>query len=91
MKHSTAMHIQVHNGLYHSTNDGLTWSHVFKPPNEWLITERSGCPRTATQNDVFCTRENSYEGLRRLRLYTVDKRLPAADIGRVTNREINVP
>ncbi len=60
-------------GVYQSTDDGVTWSLVFKLADDW------GCAHaikvsTDSNTDVFWTAEYSGSDKRRLRMYTVDKR-----------------
>ena len=72
-------------GVYQSTDDGVSWSLVFKSTDGWhcwqvikVITDHS---------DDFWTLERSYSGNYHLRVYCVDRR---RSDGNVTWRDINV-
>jgi len=73
-------------GVHQSTDDGVTWSHVFKSPDGWgcyqVIKVSTGC-----HTDVWWIREIG-ELKTRLRVYTLDRR--RADDG-LTWRDVTVP
>jgi hypothetical protein len=76
-------------GVYQSTDDGVTWSHVFKVADGWQCVQVIRVS-SDSNTQVFWTSE----GLRadntkwRLRVYTVDKRQVGDN---VTWRDVTLP
>ena len=73
-------------GVYQSTDDGVTWSLVFKSTDEWHCYQVIKV--TTDYSDDFWTLEQSYNNNWHLRVYSVDRR---RSDGNVTWRDINVP
>ena len=71
-------------GVYQSTDDGVSWSLVFKSTDGWHC--RPVIKVTTDQSDDFWTLQNSDNDCR-LRVYSVDRR---CSDGIVTWRDINV-
>ena len=74
-------------GVYQSTDDGVSWSLVFKSTDGWHCWQMIKV--TTDHSDDFWTLEyNSDNKNRHLRVYSVDRR---RSDGNVTWRDINVP
>ena len=73
-------------GVYQSTDDGVSWSLVFKSTDGWHC--RHVIKVTTDHSDDFWTRESSDNNNYHLRVYSVDRR---RSDGNVTWRDINVP
>ena len=72
-------------GVYQSTDDGVSWSLVFKSTDGWHC--REVIKVTTDHSDDFWTLENSDNENYHLRVYSVDRR---RSDGKVTWRDINV-
>ena len=73
-------------GVYQSTDDGVSWSLVFKSTDGWHCEQVIKV--TTDHSDDFLTREESDNNNHHLRVYSVDRR---RSDGNVTWRDINVP
>ena len=72
-------------GVYQSTDDGITWNHVFKSTDGWHCWQVIKV--TTDHSDDFWTLERSDKN-KHLRVYSVNRR---HSDGNVTWRDINVP
>ena len=72
-------------GVYQSTDDGVSWSLVFKSTDRWHC--RQVIKVTTDHSDDFWTLEQSDKNNFHLRVYSVDRR---RSDGNVTWRDINV-
>ena len=73
-------------GVYQSTDDGVSWSLVFKSTDGWHCWQVVKV--TIDHSDDFWTQEKSDNNNYRLRVYSVDRR---RSDGSATCRDINVP
>ena len=73
-------------GVYQSTDDGVSWSLVFKSTDGWHCYQVIKV--TTDRSDDFWTLEQSDNNNHHLRVYSVDRR---RSDGNVTWRDINVP
>ena len=73
-------------GVFQSTDDGVSWSLVFKSTDGWHCEQVIKV--TTDHSDDFWTLEKSDNYSYLLRVYSVDRRRPD---GNVTWRDINVP
>ena len=73
-------------GVYQSTDDGVSWSLVFKSTAGWHCYQMIKV--TTDHSDDFWTLEQSDNNNHHLRVYSVDRR---RSDGNVTWRDINVP
>jgi hypothetical protein len=76
-------------GVYQSTDDGVTWSHVFKVADDWECSQVIKVS-SESDTDTFWTLEtlNEDDDCWRMRMYTVDKRRVSNN---VTWRDISLP
>ena len=58
-------------GIYHSTNNGVNWSLVFKPTEEWSCLQVIKV--TTDRSDDFWTLEKKFESIH-LRTYTINRK-----------------
>ena len=72
--------------MYQSTDDGVSWSLVFKSTDGWYCWEVIKV--TTDHSDDFWTLEHSDNNNYHLRVYSVDRR---RSDGNVTWKDINVP
>jgi hypothetical protein len=79
--------ISEYTSVYQSTDDGLTWSHMFNVIDGWECWQVIKVS-TDSNTDVLWTVVRSAEDWR-LRVYTVDKRRAVGD--NVTWRDVTVP
>ena len=75
-----------HTGVYQSTDDGVSWSLVFKSTGGWHCEQVIKV--TNDHSDDFWTKKYSDNNSYHLRVYSVDRR---RSDGNVTWRDINVP
>ena len=73
-------------GVYQSTDDGVSWSLVFKSTNRWHCWQVIKV--TTDHSDDFWTLQYGGNKKNHLRVYSVDRR---RSDGKVTWRDINVP
>ena len=75
-------------GVYQSTDDGVSWSLVFKSTDEWNCWQVIKVTTGHSDSDDFWTLEDSDNDNYHLREYSVDR---GRFDGNVTWRDINVP
>ena len=73
-------------GVYQSTDDGVTWSFVFKSTVKWHCMQVIKV--TTDHSDIFWTLEDNDNDKYRLRVYSLDKR---HFLGKVKWKDIAVP